>query len=174
MAVASGFDCKIPRGGVGEGSTQFRLAGFLGRVFSADGFSCSRTDGIMLKGLMEVLHPTRRKFVASSIAAASAMGLAAAQDEKPRIIDAWGHVSLPRFLGAEEFLAILDANGAEAAIVGTAATCPDLRELSRAAVQFGDRLRSIGMPMGRSARKESTALRRKWIAVLAGYGCKRT
>jgi hypothetical protein len=94
-------------------------------------------------------RPTRQQFVASSIAATSAAGLLAAQDEKPKIIDAWGHVSLPRFLSAEEFLAILDANGAEGAIVGTAATCPDLRELSRAAVQHGDRLRAIGMPMGR-------------------------
>lgn len=76
-----------------------------------------------------------------------------AQDEKPAIIDAWGHVSLPRFLSAEEYLAILDANGAQAGIVGTAATCPDLRELSRAAVQYGDRLRVIGMPMGRSPQE---------------------
>jgi len=47
----------------------------------------------------------------------------------------------------------MDANGVEAAIVGTAATCPDLGELSRAAVQYGDRLRSIGMPMGRTAQE---------------------
>lgn len=40
-----------------------------------------------------------------------------------------------------------------AAIVGTAATCPDLRELSRAALQYGDRLRSIGMPMGRTPQE---------------------
>src|ERR1022692_1958455 len=104
---------------------------------------CAKTTGMM------GTRPTRQQFVASSIAATSAAGLLAAQDEKPKIIDAWGHVSLPRFLSAEEFLAILDANGAEGAIVGTAATCPDLRELSRAAVQHGDRLRAIGMPMGR-------------------------
>src|ERR1039457_1797829 len=76
---------------------------------------CAKTTGMMSP------PPTRRQFVASSIAATSAAGLPAAQDEKPKIIDAWGHVSLPRFLSAEEFLAILDANGAEAAIVGTAA-----------------------------------------------------
>jgi predicted TIM-barrel fold metal-dependent hydrolase len=108
---------------------------------------------------MKGLPPTRRQFVASSIAAASVAGLATAQDQTPKIIDAWGHVSLPRFLSAEEYLAILDANGAEAGIVGTAATCPDLRELSRAAVQYGDRLRSIGMPMGRSAQERTDCIK---------------
>lgn len=110
---------------------------------------------------------TRRDFIASAAAtlAASATVLRAAGAGAdpapvaappasggggPRIIDAWGHVSLPRFMSAEEYLALMDANGVEAAVVGTAATCPDLRELSRAAAQFGDRLRSIGMPMGRS------------------------
>jgi hypothetical protein len=82
---------------------------------------------------IEVGPATRREFVKTSIAAASlaaAVGVASAQDSRPKIIDAWGHVSLPRFLSAEEYIALLDANGAEAAIVGTAATCPDLRELS--------------------------------------------
>src|ERR1039457_4525264 len=97
---------------------------------------CGKTSG------MQGLPPTRRQFVASSVASPSAAGLASAQDEQPKIINAGGPVSLPRFLSAWEFLAILDANGAESAIVGTAATCPDLHELSRAAVQYGDRLRS--------------------------------
>jgi predicted TIM-barrel fold metal-dependent hydrolase len=91
--------------------------------------------------------------MSASVLAAAVPGLLRAQSDRPKIIDAWGHVSLPRFLSAEEYLAIMDANGVEAAIVGTAATCPDLRELSRAAVQYGDRLRSIGMPMGRTPRE---------------------
>jgi predicted TIM-barrel fold metal-dependent hydrolase len=89
----------------------------------------------------------------ASVLAASVPGLRGGQSDKPKIIDAWGHVSLPRFLSAEEYLAIMDANGVEAAIVGTAATCPDLRELSRAALQYGDRLRAIGMPMGRTPQE---------------------
>src|ERR1039457_1048590 len=113
---------------------------------------CGKTSG------MQGLPPKRRQFVASSVAAASAAGLASAQDEKPKIIDAWGHVSLPRFLSAEEFLAILDANGAEAAIVGTAATCPDLRELSRAAVQYPARFRTIGMAMGKSLEERAACI----------------
>ena len=101
---------------------------------------------------------TRRQFLQSSIAAtsigtASVAGLFPAEDERAKIIDAWGHVSLPRFMSVEEYLAIMEANGVSAAIVGTAATCPDLRELSRAAVQYGDRFRVIGMPMGRSPQE---------------------
>ncbi len=116
---------------------------------------------------MKSPHLTRRDFVVSAAALAasaavlrgastpsapapSAAPVTPAGGDARRIIDAWGHVSLPRFMSAEEYLALMDANGVAAAVVGTAATCPDLRELSRAAVQFGDRLRSIGMPMGRS------------------------
>jgi predicted TIM-barrel fold metal-dependent hydrolase len=98
-------------------------------------------------------NSTRRQFMGASVLAASVPGLRGAESDKPKIIDAWGHVSLPRFLSAEEFLAIMDANGVEAAIVGTAATCPDLRELSRAALEYGDRLRAIGMPMGRTPQE---------------------
>ena len=94
---------------------------------------------------------TRRQFVTVSIAAtAFSRVLGAEQAGGKKVIDAWGHVSLPRFFSAEEYIALLDANGAEAAVVGTAATCPNLRELSRAAVQYPDSLRSIGMPMGKS------------------------
>src|ERR1022692_4279155 len=95
---------------------------------------------------------TRREFIvsAAALAASAAVLRAVPAVGSPRIIDAWGHVSLPHFMSAEEYIALMDANGVESAVVGTAATCPDLRELSRAAMQFGDRLRTIGMPMGRS------------------------
>jgi hypothetical protein len=99
--------------------------------------------------------------VTSSLAAASlatSAGVALAEENRPKIIDAWGHVSLPRFLSAEEYLALLDANGAEAGIVGTAATCPDLRELSRAAVQYPSRLRAIGMAMGKTPEERAACV----------------
>lgn len=100
---------------------------------------------------------SRREFVAGSMAAAVAAALpsaARALDEpaatEHKVIDAWGHVSLPRFLSADDYIRVLDANHAEAAVVGTALTCPDLMELSRAAVQYPGRLRSIGLALGRS------------------------
>ena len=115
--------------------------------------------------MSEIGNTTRRAFVKTSLAAtslATSAGVALAQDSanhsRPKIIDAWGHVSLPRFLSAEEYLALLDANGAEAAIVGTAATCPDLRELSRAAVQYPARFRTIGMAMGKSPEERSACI----------------
>jgi predicted TIM-barrel fold metal-dependent hydrolase len=107
---------------------------------------------------MEIGQTSRRTFVKTSLAAASLAPASAAADSKPKIIDAWGHVSLPRFLSAEEYLALLDANGAEAAIVGTAATCPDLRELSRAAVQYPARFRTIGMAMGKSPEERAACI----------------
>lgn len=70
-----------------------------------------------------------------------------------RVIDAYGHVSLPRFLSVEQFLGVLDDNGVEAAIVATAATCPDLRELSRAICVDARRLRAVGMPVGQTPQE---------------------
>ena len=50
------------------------------------------------------------------------------------LLDAFAHVSLPRFIGAEELLRIMDDNGVEMAMVTTADTCPDVQELSDAIV----------------------------------------
>ena len=97
---------------------------------------------------MESESKTRRQFMSASVTAAAGAGLLPAETGKSKFIDACGHVSLPRFLSAEDFLRVLDANGGEAALLLTAETCPDLRELSRAAAQYPDRFRSVGMPMG--------------------------
>ena len=68
-----------------------------------------------------------------------------------RIIDVYGHVSLPRFLSAEDFLRLMDTHGVGAAVLSTADTCPDVQELSRALVTYPDRFRVIGMPLGTDA-----------------------
>ena len=65
-----------------------------------------------------------------------------------RVFDAYGHVSLPRFLSASEYLKVMDENGVKMAMVCTAETCPDLGELSRAAVEHGERFRVAGLPLG--------------------------
>jgi hypothetical protein len=100
---------------------------------------------------------SRREFVATTIAAAmstmlpaSAFAVEEHKNPERKVIDAWGHASLPRFMSADEYIAVLDANHAEAAVVGTAATCPDLLELSRTTVKYPDRLRAIGLPLGKS------------------------
>jgi predicted TIM-barrel fold metal-dependent hydrolase len=65
-------------------------------------------------------------------------------------VDSYGHVSLPRFVSVEEYLSVMDAHAIEKAIVCTAETCPDLPELSRALVHHADRLRVVGVPLGRT------------------------
>jgi hypothetical protein len=99
----------------------------------------------------------RREFVATSIAAAvstmlpaSALAMEEKKSQERKVIDAWGHVSLPRFFSAEDFIEVLDGNHAEGAVVGTAMTCPDLTELSRALMKYPDRLRPIGLALGRT------------------------
>jgi predicted TIM-barrel fold metal-dependent hydrolase len=64
------------------------------------------------------------------------------------IIDIYGHVALPRFLSADEFLRLMDEHDVETAVLSTAETCPDMHELSRARRAHPDRFRVVGMPLG--------------------------
>lgn len=65
-------------------------------------------------------------------------------------VDAYGHVSLPRFISVEDYLRAMDSSGIDKAILTTAETCPDIPEVSRAIVHHADRLRAVGVPLGRS------------------------
>lgn len=85
-----------------------------------------------------------------------------------RVVDAYGHVSLPRFLSVEQFLGVLDANGVGVAIVATADTCPDLRELSRAICLASERLRAIGMPVGRTPEELEAGVAEQMAAGFLG------
>lgn len=84
------------------------------------------------------------------------------------IIDAYGHVSLPRFLSVEDFLRLMDIHGVEKAVLSTAETCPDLAELSRAAVAHPDRFRVVGMPLGRDPQHRRDAIRAQLDAGFSG------
>jgi predicted TIM-barrel fold metal-dependent hydrolase len=75
------------------------------------------------------------------------------------IIDAYAHVALPRFLALADQLRLMDREGVEAALLSTAETCPDLREISRALVAHPDRFRAVGMPLGRSPAHLRDAIR---------------
>ena len=66
------------------------------------------------------------------------------------IVDAYGHAGLPRFVSADQYMAMMDAQGVEQAMVCTAETCPDLREVTRAIVEHGDRFRGAGIPIGKT------------------------
>jgi predicted TIM-barrel fold metal-dependent hydrolase len=65
-----------------------------------------------------------------------------------KIVDAYAHVSLPRFLSTEEMLDVMRKHEVQQAILATADTCPDLVELSRAQVEHPEKFRSVGMPLG--------------------------
>jgi predicted TIM-barrel fold metal-dependent hydrolase len=84
------------------------------------------------------------------------------------IIDAYAHVSLPRFLSAEECLRLMDRHGVEAAVLSTAETCPDLHELSRAAVTYPDRFRTLGMPLGATPARLREGIRAQLDSGFAG------
>ena len=64
------------------------------------------------------------------------------------MIDIYGHIGLPRFGSAEDFIAQMDANGVDQALLSTAQFCPDVLELARAARQYPERFRIVGLPVG--------------------------
>jgi hypothetical protein len=85
-----------------------------------------------------------------------------------RLIDAYAHVSLPRFMSAEELLWVMDENDVECAIISGAETCPDVMELSRAQVTWPDRLRAVGMPLGRDPQHVRDGVRAQMEAGFLG------
>ena len=85
-----------------------------------------------------------------------------------KLIDCYAHLGLPRFLAAEEFLRVMDANRVESAIVCGAETCPDVDELSRAADMWPDRFRAIGMPLGKDEQEIRDAVKAQMDAGFLG------
>jgi len=75
------------------------------------------------------------------------------------LIDAFAHVSLPRFIGAEEMLRIMDENRVEAAVITTAETCPDVHELAYGVANWPDRFRAIGIALGKDAEETLQGVR---------------
>lgn len=75
------------------------------------------------------------------------------------IIDAYAHVSLPRFASAEELLAVMDQQGVQRTILATADTCPDLAEIARAAAAYPQRFRAVGMPLGETPEQIAAGMR---------------
>jgi predicted TIM-barrel fold metal-dependent hydrolase len=76
-------------------------------------------------------------------------------------IDAYAHIGLPRFVTAEQFLAVMDRHGIQKAIVAAADTCPDIGEVSRAVVEYPQRFRAVGVPLGATFAEISASLRRQ-------------
>lgn len=76
-----------------------------------------------------------------------------------QLLDAYGHVALPRFMSADEYLRVMDDNDVERAHICTSETCPDLAELSRAAVAYPDRFLVSGLPLGNSPQEKLDSVR---------------
>src|SRR3954471_19627575 len=85
-----------------------------------------------------------------------------------KLIDAYAHVVLPRYLSAEEFLWVMDENDVDAAIISGAATCPDIMEISRAIVTWPNRFRAVGMPLGRDEQEIRDAVQAQMEAGFLG------
>lgn len=84
------------------------------------------------------------------------------------VIDAYAHVSLPRFMSADEFLAVMDAHGVSRAFICTADTGPDLRELHRALKAHPDRFRIGGLPLGNSPAERLASVKAQLAAGFSG------
>lgn len=65
------------------------------------------------------------------------------------MFDAYAHVGLPRFLGAERYLGLMADLGVERALVCAFDACPDVREVHRAVALGEGRIVGLGLPLGR-------------------------
>lgn len=82
------------------------------------------------------------------------------------MFDAYAHVGLPRFLSAEDYLALMDRFGIERALVCPFDACPDIREVHRAMGLGGGRVFGLGLALG----EDDAAIRRNVEAQLdAGF-----
>lgn len=85
-----------------------------------------------------------------------------------KLVDAYGHVSLPRQMSAEAFVRVMDENDVEQALICTAETCPDLGELWRGTREFPDRVRAAGLPVGATAQERLDGIRAQMEAGFVG------
>lgn len=74
-------------------------------------------------------------------------------------VDAYAHIGLPRFITVEQFVKVMDRHGVQRAIVAAADTCPDLHEVSRAIVEYPERFRAVGVPLGSTFDEIAISLR---------------
>lgn len=73
------------------------------------------------------------------------------------VIDAYGHVGRPRFGRAADLRAVLGTLGIEKTVLAMGPLVPDYAELFSALETFGDRVRGIAIPFGRTmAQNEET------------------
>ncbi len=84
------------------------------------------------------------------------------------ILDAYGHVALPRLMSAELFLQVMDENDVSSALISTAETCPDVGEIARGAASAPQRLRGVGLPMGETAAERIDHIKAQMDAGFAG------
>lgn len=82
--------------------------------------------------------------------------------------DVYGHIGLPRFTSAEEFLRMMDRHEVEHTLLSTAQFCPDVLELSRAIVRWPDRFRAVGLPLGPDRESVRASVRAQLDAGFCG------
>lgn len=76
-------------------------------------------------------------------------------------LDAYAHIGLPRFVTAEQFVAVMDRHEIQKAVVAAADTCPDIHEVSRAIVKYPHRFRAVGVTLGSSFGEICASLSRQ-------------
>lgn len=84
------------------------------------------------------------------------------------VIDAYGHVGRPRFGRAADLRAVLSTLGIEKTVLSMGPLVPDYAELFGALEMFGDQVRGVGIPFGRTlAQMEETVALQLRAGVMA-------
>jgi predicted TIM-barrel fold metal-dependent hydrolase len=74
----------------------------------------------------------------------------------PDVVDAYGHVGLPRFQSAADYRRLMAPHGITGAVLSAFDSSPDLADIHRALAQSPETFRALGVPLG-SDRDEMQA-----------------
>jgi predicted TIM-barrel fold metal-dependent hydrolase len=84
------------------------------------------------------------------------------------LIDAYAHLGRERFLGIEDYRAVMAATGIERAVLCAFDSCPDLPALHQALQQWPDTFRAVGVPLGHDLTERQAAAEAQLSAGFSG------
>jgi predicted TIM-barrel fold metal-dependent hydrolase len=86
----------------------------------------------------------------------------------PRLIDAYAHVGLPRFVTLDDYRGIMERGGIDRAVLCSFDSSPDLTAIHEALSRWPEQFRGIGVPLGRDRSEMQRACEAQFAAGFSG------
>lgn len=86
----------------------------------------------------------------------------------PRLIDAYAHVGMPRFVTLDDFRGIMEREAIDRAVLCSFDSSPDLAAVHEALSRWPEQFRGIGVPLGRDRAEMQRACETQFAAGFSG------